>query len=68
MTEANQKHRKFLRLITQCDGFDAIPMAVVHPCDENSIEGMAAAARMKLIDPILVGPSARIHAAAVSGW
>lgn len=64
MTESNQKHRKFLRLITQCDGFDAIPMAVVHPCDESSIEGMAAAARMKLIDPILVGPQARIHAAA----
>jgi phosphate acetyltransferase len=38
--------------------------AVAHPCDEVSLRGAIEAARLKLIVPILVGPSARIREAA----
>ena len=38
--------------------------AVVHPCDEPSLSGALAAAQHGLIVPVLVGPRARIEAAA----
>jgi phosphate acetyltransferase len=38
--------------------------AVVHPCDQISIEGLVEAAKLGLIAPILVGPPARIRDAA----
>jgi phosphate acetyltransferase len=59
-----RKHRKFEQLVQRCDGFDAIPMAVVHPCDDVSLEGAVAAAARGLIAPVLVGPAARISATA----
>ena len=39
-------------------------MAVAHPCDDVSLEGAVEAARLHLIEPILVGPEARIRAVA----
>jgi len=38
--------------------------AVVHPCDDVSLQGMAVAAEEDLIIPVLVGPEAKIRAAA----
>jgi phosphate acetyltransferase len=38
--------------------------AIVHPCDQISIEGVVEAAKLGLIAPILVGPPARIRDAA----
>jgi len=38
--------------------------AVVHPCDTASLRGALAAADHGLIDPVLVGPEAKIRAAA----
>jgi phosphotransacetylase len=38
--------------------------AVVHPCDPAAIGAAAEAARLKLIDPVLVGPPAKIQSAA----
>ncbi len=38
--------------------------AVVHPVDALSLAGAVAAARQRLIEPILVGPKGRIQAAA----
>ncbi|MBB4845747.1 phosphate acetyltransferase [Paucibacter oligotrophus] len=40
----------------------ALPCAVVHPCDIESLEGALEAARRGLIAPILVGPEARLRA------
>lgn len=37
--------------------------AVVHPCDEVSLQGMKAAAEEGIIIPVLVGPEAKIRAA-----
>jgi phosphotransacetylase len=34
--------------------------AVVHPCDESSLTGAIDAAKMGLIEPLLVGPQAKI--------
>lgn len=38
--------------------------AVVHPCDAAALGGVLTAAAQGLIDPVLVGPEARIRAAA----
>ena len=37
---------------------------MVHPCDETSLRGAAEAAEIGIIKPILVGPAAKITAAA----
>ena len=66
MSVGPHRHRKFEQLLSRCDGFDAIPTAVVHPCDDVSLEGAVAAAERGLITPLLVGPAARITAAAMS--
>ncbi|MDB5888109.1 MAG: Phosphate acetyltransferase [Rhodocyclales bacterium] len=42
----------------------AVPTAVVHPCDANSLSAAIEAAAAGLIEPILVGPEEKIHAAA----
>jgi phosphotransacetylase len=45
----------------------ALPCAVVHPVDAASLAGAMEAAESGLIIPILVGPTAKIHAAAAAG-
>jgi phosphate butyryltransferase len=60
------RHAKFDRLIAACAGLPALPTAVAHPCDAPSLEGVAEAAKAGLIVPLLVGPEARIKAAAAA--
>lgn len=43
-----------------------LPCAVVHPCDAASLGGALEAASRGLIAPVLVGPAARIRAAAAA--
>ena len=45
----------------------ALPCVVVHPVDASSLAGAMEAAAAGLIIPILVGPAAKIHAAAAAG-
>ena len=45
-------------------GLDPIRTAVVHPVDTPSLLGAVEAARAKLIVPVLIGPEAKIRAAA----
>ena len=59
-----QTSRRFARLIEATRPLDPIPAAVVHPVDGRSLAGAAQAARETLIEPILVGPEAKIRAAA----
>jgi phosphate acetyltransferase len=54
-------HEKFHRLVATAQRQTAVTTAVAHPCDEVSLQGAIEAARLRLIVPILVGPSARIH-------
>ncbi|HTP45518.1 MAG TPA: phosphate acetyltransferase [Casimicrobiaceae bacterium] len=53
-------HEKYQRLIDFCKSLPPTPTAVAHPCDQTSLQGAVDAARMDLIEPILVGPRARI--------
>ena len=59
-------HTHYHRLIAHAAGGVPLRMAVVHPCDAASIAGALQAARLGLIDPVLVGPRLRIAAAAAN--
>ena len=55
---------KYDRLIAAAlDGTPAVTV-VAHPCDEPSLRGATEAAALGLIEPILVGPEARIRGVA----
>jgi phosphate acetyltransferase len=54
----------FAQLFKACEGLPAVPCAVIHPCDRDSLLGPIEAARMKLISPVLVGPPEKIRATA----
>jgi phosphotransacetylase len=56
----------FARLLKRCEPLAAVSCAVVHPCDRDSLLGAIGAAKRNLIDPILVGPAARIQAVAAA--
>jgi phosphate acetyltransferase len=59
-------HSKYQQLLDACKGLRPTVTAIVHPCDAASIEGAIGAARLGLIDPILVGPAQRIRDAALA--
>jgi phosphate acetyltransferase len=55
---------KYARLINAAQAEAVIKVAVAHPCDDVSLHGAVEAARLRLIEPILVGPEARIRSVA----
>jgi phosphate acetyltransferase/phosphate butyryltransferase len=55
---------QYARLIAQTEPLDPVRTAVVHPCDALSLTGALDAAHQGMIAPVLVGPRARIEAAA----
>jgi phosphate acetyltransferase len=54
-------HDKYERLIKAAQAQSTIKVAVAHPCDDMSLEGAVEAARLGLIEPILVGPAGRVR-------
>lgn len=58
------KAARFEHLIKITEGLPAIPMAVVHPCDAESLRGALLARDRNIIVPTLVGPEAKIRAVA----
>ena len=60
----DQPRPKYQKLLDYCKTLPPTPTAVAHPCDESSLRGAVDAAKLGLIDPILVGPKARIEAIA----
>src|ERR1700733_360672 len=54
-------HDKYQRLIKAAQAHATIKVAIVHPCDDVSLEGAVEAARLHIIEPILVGPAERIR-------
>ena len=52
------------RLLAQVAAHAPIRTAIVHPCDAVSLGGAMEAFRMRLIVPVLIGPAAKIAAAA----
>ena len=63
-TPTARKHEKYEALIARAHQLEPTPTAVAHPCDESSLKGALEAAEEGLIQPILVGPEARIKAVA----
>jgi phosphate acetyltransferase len=61
-----QDHEAYRRLIAATEGIPAARTVVAHPCDATSLEGALDAMDANIIVPILVGPKARILAAAES--
>ena len=59
-----RKHEKYERLIARCKALTPVPTAIAHPCDESSLRGAVEAAELGILQPILVGPRARIEAVA----
>jgi phosphate acetyltransferase len=57
----SDKYARLQALVARAKGLAAIDMAVVHPCDKESLKGALMAAEAMLIDPILIGPEARIR-------
>nr|WP_180317860.1 bifunctional enoyl-CoA hydratase/phosphate acetyltransferase [Delftia acidovorans] len=53
-------------LLDQAKAQGPIPVAVAYPCDAGSLQAAMQAAQAGLITPLLVGPEARIRAAAQS--
>lgn len=58
------RHRRFRELLADAQGGQPVPVAVAHPCDAVTIAAVAEVAAAGLVAPILVGPEARIRAAA----
>ena len=61
--DANEKRPgvKYERLIAAARAIPAVSTVVVHPCDESSLRGAVEAADAGVIEPILVGPAAKIR-------
>ncbi len=62
--ELREKGRGYRRLVAMTHGLAPLRTAVVHPVDALSLVSAMEAAREGLITPILVGPEAKIRAAA----
>jgi len=62
--KATRGHHVFEDLIERCATLRAVSVAVCHPCDEVSLRGPVEAAERGLIEPILVGPRAKIESVA----
>jgi len=56
----HRPHAKYERLIAAAKAVPAVATIVVHPCDESSLRGAVESAEAGIIDPILVGPAAKI--------
>ncbi|KWV50466.1 phosphate acetyltransferase [Bradyrhizobium macuxiense] len=51
---------KYDKLIAATKAIPPVPTIVVHPCDETSLRGAVDSAGAGIIQPILVGPNAKI--------
>jgi phosphotransacetylase len=57
---------KYERLLERCAKLQPVPTAVAHPCEATALSGAIEAGEARLINPILVGPAAKIEAVAKS--
>jgi phosphate acetyltransferase len=60
----SDRELRYQHLVSITDGLSPIPMAVVHPCDVESLRGALQATEAGLIIPVLIGPEAKIRAVA----
>ena len=62
--QGQRRHDKYDRLVAAAQSVPKLKVAVAHPCDAASLSAVFEAAELGLIEPILVGPQAKITAAA----
>ncbi|HTJ89816.1 MAG TPA: bifunctional enoyl-CoA hydratase/phosphate acetyltransferase [Acidocella sp.] len=60
------RHERLRALFAEASASAPMTTAIAHPCDEVSLRTAVEAARARLITPILVGPEAKIRAAAAA--
>jgi phosphate acetyltransferase len=60
----DDKQARYNQLLSRVKGLEPIPMAVAHPCDRESLKGAIIPFQAGIIEPILVGPEAKIRAVA----
>ncbi|WP_454887519.1 bifunctional enoyl-CoA hydratase/phosphate acetyltransferase [Sphingomonas oryzagri] len=60
------RHDRFRRLAELARASEPLATAIVHPCSADSITAAADAAEAGFITPILIGPEAKIRAAALT--
>jgi phosphate butyryltransferase len=60
------RHDRFHSLLARASAVPPLTTAIAHPCDANALAAAVDAAKAGLITPILVGPHARINAAAAT--
>ncbi len=63
---AFHRYNAFQAILERVQGQPPITTAVVHPCDRESLLGALEAGAKGLIVPVLVGPEAKIRAAAAT--
>ena len=61
-----RQHDKYDRLVAAAQAVQKLKVAVAHPCDAASLGAVFEAVELGLIEPILVGPQAKIAAAAAA--
>ena len=60
------RHQKYKALVEAARKLPWVTRAIAHPCNTVSLESAIKAAKLGLIEPILVGPAARIRDVASS--
>ena len=58
------REERFQRLLAISEGLPPVEIAVIFPCDPDSLRGPLSAADLGLVKPILVGPDRKIRALA----
>src|SRR5689334_21891258 len=64
--EKPRERTKYQQLIALAQSQPAVKTAVVHPCDDVSLHSAVEARKLRLIEPILVGPAERIRKVAAT--
>src|ERR1700760_2500330 len=61
MSTQHAGRERYDRLLRTAQALPPVATAVAHPCDRVSLEGVVEAARLGLVEPILVAPPNRIR-------
>jgi phosphate acetyltransferase len=64
VSHGQRRHDKYDRLVAVAQSLPRLKVAVAHPCDAASLGAVVEAVELGLIEPILVGPQAKIRTAA----
>lgn len=62
----DRKHDKYDRLIAAARELKPLKVAVAYPCDESSLGAVLEAVKLGIVEPTLIGPSAKIKSVALT--